>query len=321
MNTTDFKKRNPVLVLFWGFGLFLLTQIVLSIGAYGAFFYTGEDLANLAKMQMTNPLTVLFLGLYALFIGIPATWLIVKYLWRRNIDFMVLRFDMKLLWQGVLFGIILSILIMLVLFLFGNAHITGYPGRLSGIHILESLVGYWGLMMLVGFNEEILFRGMFTREWATRWGWLAATIVGGLIFGAVHIMNVGEISVATDLWISAAGLLIGSLLVALMVRGKSLWLPIGFHAGWNFSLTALLGTTMSGLPSNLGLFQIDLTGNILLTGGKFGIELSFVTFVFTIAAIVLVLRYPFSRRITYLESRPAEPAPEVDVSQPEGTEN
>ncbi len=68
----------------------------------------------------------------------------------------------------------------------------------------------------------------------------------------------------------------------MLVRSKSLLLPIGFHIGWNFCLIAVLGTTISGDESKFGLLNTELSGSSILTGGEFGLELSVVSLIFYI---------------------------------------
>jgi uncharacterized protein len=90
--------------------------------------------------------------------------------------------------------------------------------------------------------------------------------------------------------------------VAMYVRSQSLWLPIGFHIAWNFCLQGIMGVTMSGNESQVGLFNIKLSGNSFLTGGSFGIESS----VFSLMAYVLVtfifIYLPWRRPIKFLSA-------------------
>ena len=101
-----------------------------------------------------------------------------------------------------------------------------------------------------------------------------------------------------------AGVVANALFVALYLRGGSLWLPIGFHFGWNLALSGLAGTTMSGTEQSFGLFRIQLTGAGLLTGGTFGIELSVIALVIWIALTIGLFRLPFHGEVTLLDPRP-----------------
>jgi len=79
-------------------------------------------------------------------------------------------------------------------------------------------------------------------------------------------------SKAVTLMISSV--LVSFLLIAMYVRSGSIWLPIGFHAAWNFALVGILGLPMSGNETEVSLFQTNVQGPVLLTGGALGIEAS-----------------------------------------------
>jgi hypothetical protein len=77
------------------------------------------------------------------------------------------------------------------------------------------------------------------------------------------------------------------------VKSLSLWLPIGFHAGWNYSVSGLLGTTMSGQANSHGLLNLSVQGPSLFTGGAFGIEASAVAVFVTARMVPCVLLLPW----------------------------
>ena len=83
---------------------------------------------------------------------------------------------------------------------------------------------------------------------------------------------------------------VGFLFVAMYVRSGSLWLPIGFHAAWNFSLVGVLGLPMSGKETESGLLKTTLTGSPWLTGGKTGMEASAVALIaYAVVGLLFVL--------------------------------
>jgi hypothetical protein len=64
---------------------------------------------------------------------------------------------------------------------------------------------------------------------------------------------------------------------------RSLWLPMGLHAAWNFTEGEVFGVPVSGIPEH-GLFQARISGPELLTGGAFGLEASIVAVVIATGA-------------------------------------
>ena len=60
----------------------------------------------------------------------------------------------------------------------------------------------------------------------------------------------------------------GVFLGAAYMLTRRLWLPIGIHAGWNFTQGGLFGVPVSGLTSH-GLLDASLSGPVWLSGGEF----------------------------------------------------
>jgi len=75
---------------------------------------------------------------------------------------------------------------------------------------------------------------------------------------------------------------------------KNLWYGIFFHVAWNFYQGSILGYKVSGVPLK-SLFEQELNGNYLLTGGSFGFEGSVITSVLYLLAFLL-LAWVYRRR-------------------------
>ena len=56
---------------------------------------------------------------------------------------------------------------------------------------------------------------------------------------------------------------------------RSLWMPMGLHAAWNFTQGPVLGVPVSGNATH-GILQARLTGPTILSGGAFGLEASMI---------------------------------------------
>ncbi|MEP6963323.1 MAG: type II CAAX endopeptidase family protein, partial [Acidobacteriota bacterium] len=85
------------------------------------------------------------------------------------------------------------------------------------------------VLILAVIGEELIFRGYAFQYLLRFWPPLPAILLVGLLFGAAHLLNNTGIqplgALNTALW--------GSLLGYAFWRTKTLWLPIGLHAGWN----------------------------------------------------------------------------------------
>ena len=143
--------------------------------------------------------------------------------------------------------------------------------------------------IMPGFMEDLVFRGILFRwleEFAGSWVALALT---SAFFGAAHLMNPNASPVAAFGIAIEAGVLLGG---AYMLT-RSLWLPMGLHAAWNFTQGEIFDVPVSGIDEH-GLVQAKLAGPPLLSGGGFGLEASVFAMVIATAAgvwlVVLAIR-------------------------------
>jgi membrane protease YdiL (CAAX protease family) len=129
-----------------------------------------------------------------------------------------------------------------------------------------------------GISEELFFRGILFR-WLEEFGgsWLALLLTSAF-FGAAHLGN------PNATWIGAIGIAFeaGVMLGAAYMLTRSLWLPMGLHAAWNFTQGEVFDIPVSGTSVD-GLIQAHLSGPPLLTGGGFGLEASLIAIVIATA--------------------------------------
>lgn len=301
------KPRSPVVVLIWTFGLFVLMQFHQYLGILLASLMCGCSFEAIIEGSINNHCCIFWKGVTAAILGIPFALIVARYLWRRSWEWIRLRFNLKLLGHGILLGLILPLLIVAILFTLNMAAVVATPARFAFIQLLSIFFGTVCFTIFTAFAEELVFRGMAVREWAMKMGWPLAALFGGLYFGTAHLVGLlARITPAQGVWILISALIAGVLFVAMYIRSKSLWLPIGFHFGWNICLEFLLGTTISGQEAKSGLFRTELSGPALLTGGAFGIESSVITYIFYIAVAIFFLRYSRAVRPLLLDSGPAQ---------------
>jgi membrane protease YdiL (CAAX protease family) len=114
------------------------------------------------------------------------------------------------------------------------------------------------------FVEEIVLRGIVFRITEERLGtWLALTI-SVVLFALLHLASPNA-TVTSTVVVGVEG---GVLLSGAYVLTRRLWLPIGIHFGWDFSLDAIFGVGKGAK----GLAEGELSGPALLSGGSAGIE-------------------------------------------------
>ena len=142
----------------------------------------------------------------------------------------------------------------------------------------------WVVFIPAAMQEELVFRGyVFQRVRA--WNRGVAIVGSSLVFGLLHAGNSGVTPVALTSIIVA-----GILLALAYERYERLWFPIGIHIAWNVVSGPILGYDVSGYVPSHELFRTVGSGNVLVTGGTFGIEGSVVSVVIEAFAVALLVR-------------------------------
>lgn len=144
-------------------------------------------------------------------------------------------------------------------------------------------------LVLVGMAEEMMFRGIVFGVTARALGSKAAIVISSLVFALAHLPNAGFSLLAI-----AAIAAYGVLQAALYMQTRRLWVCIGTHVGWNYCVSQVFSSTVSGHAATDGLLRGELVGNAMLTGGAFGVEASLVTVLLIGAVAAYVLRLAFA---------------------------
>ena len=162
--------------------------------------------------------------------------------------------------------------------------------RLDGVNAIGlALLLPLAEMVLVGMAEEMVFRGILFGVTARALGNQAGIVVSALVFAVAHLPNEGVSLLAVG-----ALLAFGVLQAALYMITGRLWVCIGVHVAWNYSLGQLFSATVSGHAANAGLLRGELAGDAMLTGGAFGIEGSLITVLLISTAAAFALRRAFA---------------------------
>ncbi|MHC8514663.1 lysostaphin resistance A-like protein [Sporosarcina sp. ITBMC105] len=197
--------------------------------------------------------------------GMLVTVLLWKFLNKGTLQTLGFRRPLKDLGFGLLLGAISIVVIFIILYATGDVTLLNpFSQPKFSVYTLTFLL----LFILVGFFEEMFFRGYVMRTMADRGNpkWLIY-IVSAVIFSLAHGMNpnvslIGLLNIA----------LVGVLFAYMFDVTKSLWLPIGYHITWNYVQGNVFGFPVSGTTPH-GIYSISVEGgNDLLTGGAFGLE-------------------------------------------------
>jgi membrane protease YdiL (CAAX protease family) len=122
------------------------------------------------------------------------------------------------------------------------------------------------------FIEELIFRLIIYKLTEELFGTWIALLIQVLLFGFAHGLNDNA-----TLFTTFSVVIVGGLVYcAAYIYSRSLWLPLGFHWGWNFSQSGIFSMPNSGTPYE-GWLTTKISGPGWLTGGSWGIEGSFLT--------------------------------------------
>ena len=203
-------------------------------------------------------------------------------------------------------GAAAAALVLLPPLVAGAAHFVSLPDEPPTAGGVTFLVG----MLAAGsFGEELLFRGYGLQVLIAAIGPWATILPLGILFGALHYGNPGA-GVLSSAITAGFGILFGYA----YLRSRDLWLPIGLHFGWNFTLP-VFGVNMSGLRIRVTGWEMSWSAGDLWSGGAYGPEAS----VLTLGVLALLFFYirgiPVRRQASPLIDPPTEGAV-CETSQP-----
>lgn len=151
------------------------------------------------------------------------------------------------------------------------------------------------LLLFGAVGEEMLFRGYGFQILVRGIGAFATILPVAVLFGLAHSQNLnfGPLALLnTILW--------GVVLGFAYVRSGDLWLPIGLHFGWNWSLP-MLGVNLSG-------FTMDVTGYAMhwkvgptVSGGAYGPEGGLLTTAVAVGLFFYLIKAPIQHQESTLQ--------------------
>ncbi|HSK87306.1 MAG TPA: CPBP family intramembrane glutamic endopeptidase [Anaerolineales bacterium] len=151
--------------------------------------------------------------------------------------------------------------------------------------VIYQTLRYFVVYVLVGWNEELIYRGYVLQSLASGLNLTWGVIISSLYFGVEHLSN------PNSNWLAVGGILFIGLLFAYgYIRTSQLWLPIGMHIGWNFFESTVFGFPVSGYDRP-GLFRITVSGPEMWTGGAFGPEAGLIILPICLLGALLINLY------------------------------
>jgi membrane protease YdiL (CAAX protease family) len=291
MTTYAIAARNPLLVIVWSFGLFMLMHGHQYVASLLVARRSGRTFDDVMSGRFEDRSTLLLRGAVAMLVGLPLIWLSMTLLWRRPLAWMGLGAQPEWLLLGLAVGLVLPVIVVGVLRLLHRARISRSLSPLTGKRTAAYMAGVALMAVFAGVSEEVVFRAMAARELSLVVGWGWAILISGMFFGVVHLLGQYKtLTMRKTGAILVSSLFVSFLFTAMYIRSASLWLPIGFHIAWNASYTAILGLRMSGEVPDTSLLQTTVDESSWVAGGAAGMEASLPAIAaYTLVALLFVL--------------------------------
>jgi len=281
-------RKDPVRVVSHvvAYAAFYLTPLVLGFG-----FLMQSLVGNLAGMTLASLAAAVFANWIALkiFIDRPLTAI---GLWTN-------RASADNFTVGLFGGAAAACVTLALPLAVGAAHF---------VRIADERPTIWAALfvsvfLLVGSAaEEILFRGFGFQTLLANFGPWASIAPLAVLFGLLHLGNPGRS------WLGILNTMgFGAVFGYGCVRSRDLWLPIGLHFGWNFTLP-LFGADVSGLRMDETGYEMSWTAGALWSGSAYGPEASVLTSAVVVLLFLYVWKAPVRRQPSPLTDPPAESA-------------
>ncbi len=245
----------------WRIGIFIL------IMAACGFIITAPILYVVKMIPVINTAgTQLFFSYFGITI---ATALTLRFVDKRpfvSIGLPINKSSMKELSIGLLLGSGMMTLIFVIEYAAGMVHI-----EFRALTIQQQAGIFFNsffLYVVVGYGEELLFRGYILQIFAEGSSRLISALFFAVLFAFAHSKNpnaslFGLINVGfAGIWLALA-----------YYKTNALWLPIGMHISWNFFQGFIFGFPVSGTTSDKEqIAKAVQSGAEWITGGNFGPE-------------------------------------------------
>jgi membrane protease YdiL (CAAX protease family) len=259
--------------------------IILSIAAGLVIYFLPNSLASSYSLLIGE--------LAELFAFAGSIYLACRFLDKRSFTSLGFKIDKYVLFD-IFAGIIITFIMMGLIFIamqtLGWLKLESFAWNTdSAVMVITQVILFFFIFILVGFNEEILFRGYHLQTITSGLNLFWGLIISSIIFGGLHLAN------PNATWVSAAGIFFAGLFLAYgYVRTQQLWLSIGLHIGWNFFEGVVFGFPVSGLTI-YPLIHINVSGPKVWTGGAFGPEAGLIILPALALGAVLIYLYTRSR--------------------------
>lgn len=277
----DSNKKVKIVWRILGVWLVFFASSILAIFPT-SFLFQGFEVSRLSEM-ITNTMNLPAGNALASLLGAILLFLFfILVLSKEKISFREIGFVKKNVLSSLILGLFAGI--VFILFMTGTLYLSKQyilittPLTQTGLNAL-----LWGLLLFIGvaFSEEIVYRG-YIQHALKHLGLVKSICITSLLFAITHLIN------SSYSPLSLIYLVLGGILFSLIrVVAKNIWVPIGFHITWNWTLSSVLGILYEN-PAKRWLFTY-IPQNTIWNGGQNGPESGLVGIIMLLIAIVILI--------------------------------
>lgn len=195
---------------------------------------------------------------------------------------------------GFATGLLMNSAVVGIMALFGCIEIGVDSSATIGIGAIGGVTIFFFGFLIQGASEEILARGWMFQVIGARYQPWIGVLITSVFFALLHLGNSGINPFAVlNLFLFA------TLMCLYVMKDGNIWAACAWHSSWNWVMGNVFGLSVSGTGEKVSLFNLNTTGNELITGGGFGPEGSLVTSIVLLVAIVLVGMVILKRKRSY----------------------
>ena len=175
---------------------------------------------------------------------------------------------------GAVPGILLIFVLISAIMITGTIRFIDFSADLN----IAVLLLMFGGFIIQGAAAEFLSRGLVFCSLRNKVSLPTAVAANALAFTLPHLSTLNS----PDVKYVFSGVLsltaISCLFSFLTIRTKSIRAACGLHSMWYFCLSCVLGLNLSGSEGTSStVINMEAAGEVLLNGGKYGIEASIIT--------------------------------------------
>ncbi|MCP4141977.1 MAG: CPBP family intramembrane metalloprotease [Chloroflexi bacterium] len=203
---------------------------------FGMYYMKNINLTTYGKPEMVNTLWWVEIVLTAI-----TLYVVIKFFSWKEVGFR--KINLKQL--GWLLPSFLLLALMAYQFLLASASTPLDPAQKKLLALLAFTT------FLVGFSEEIMYRGIVLHAFRAKQPILVAMLISAIAFSLLHAVNIfGGISLASVGGQLLLTFLFGFFFAPLMVKINNIWPLIIFHWLWDF---ILIGAPVVGADVSIGV--------------------------------------------------------------------